>query len=44
MVNSTADKKEDKIYMSIDHLDKGTYTLHILLKNEVVKIVEITKE
>lgn len=44
MVDSVADKNEEKIYMSIDHLEKGTYTLHILLKNKVVKTITINKE
>ncbi|NJX15227.1 hypothetical protein [Tamlana crocina] len=44
MVDSVADKNEEKIYMSIDHLEKGTYILHILLKNKVVKTITINKE
>tara|TARA_R100000935_G_scaffold58415_2_gene95418 strand:- start:102846 stop:102986 length:141 start_codon:yes stop_codon:yes gene_type:complete len=35
--------KEDKIYLSIDHLKKGKYQLHILLNNKVLKSVKISK-
>lgn len=44
MVDSPSNKSEEKIYMSIDHLKKGRYLLHILLKNKVVKVIEINKE
>jgi len=44
MVNSTSDKNEEYIYMSIDHLKKGKYMLHILQKNKVVKVIEIKKK
>lgn len=42
---SMSPKKEsdDKIYLSIDHLKKGVYQLHILLNNKVVKSIEIEK-
>ncbi|MDO6759113.1 hypothetical protein Q4566_02780 [Tamlana sp. 2_MG-2023] len=36
-------EKEVVIFMSIDHLKKGNYELKILLNNEVVKSVKITK-
>ena len=34
---------DDKIYISLDHLKKGVYQLHILLNNKVVKSVVIEK-
>jgi hypothetical protein len=34
---------DDKIYLNIDHLKKGTYQLIILLKNRVVKTITIIK-
>jgi len=36
-------KKDDVIYMSIDHLKEGKYELKILLNNKVVKTVKIQK-
>ncbi|PWK19673.1 hypothetical protein [Xanthomarina spongicola] len=36
-------KKEDKIYLSIDHLKEGQYQLNILLKDKVVKSIKINK-
>lgn len=36
-------KKDEKIYMSIDHLKKGNYKLNILLNNKIVKTIEIIK-
>lgn len=36
-------KKDDKIYLSIDHLKEGRYELNILLNNKVVKTVKIIK-
>ncbi len=44
MVRSVSDKNEEKLYLSIDHLEKGRYVLHILLKNKVVKTMTIDKE
>ncbi len=44
MFNSSKKNDDEKIYMSIDHLKNGTYTLHILLNNKVVKSVKILKE
>jgi len=35
--------KARKIYLSIDHLKKGTYQLNILLKNKVIKSIKIHK-
>jgi len=37
-------KKDDVIYMSIDHLKEGSYELKILLKNKVMKTVKILKK
>ncbi|MEZ4882827.1 MAG: hypothetical protein R2775_10755 [Flavobacteriaceae bacterium] len=36
-------KKEDVIFMSIDHLKEGNYELKILLNNKVVKTLKIEK-
>ena len=36
--------KIERIYLNIDHLNKGDYQLDILLKNEVIKSVKITKQ
>lgn len=33
----------NNIYMSIDHLKKGTYSLNILEKEKVIKSIEIIK-
>lgn len=44
MTNPPKETKDDKIYLSIDHLKKGTYKLNILLKNKIVKCVEIIKQ
>ncbi len=35
--------KDEKIYLSIDHLKKGTYQLNILLKNEIIKKIKFIK-
>ena len=35
--------ENEKIYLNIDHLKKGQYELHILLKNKVIKSVTIIK-
>lgn len=42
----TNDEKESKsnIYLSIDHLKKGSYQLNILLNNKVVKSITIIKQ
>ncbi len=37
-------KKDDVIYMSIDHLRQGNYELKILLDNKVIKSVKILKK
>jgi len=37
-------KKDDVIYMSIDHLKEGRYELKILLKNKVMKSIKILKK
>lgn len=37
-------KHVEKIYLSIDHLKKGKYTLSILLKNKIIKSIEINKQ
>jgi hypothetical protein len=45
MKNSLDDKKKDDIiYMSIDHLKQGSYKLKILLKNKVLKSIKILKK
>ncbi|WP_193392791.1 hypothetical protein [Aequorivita aquimaris] len=45
MKNSTdTNKKDDVIYMSIDHLKQGNYELKILLKNKVMKTIKILKK
>ena len=36
-------EKDEKIYLSIDHLKKGTYKLNILLKNEIIKTIKFIK-
>jgi len=36
--------KDEKIYLSIDHLKKGTYKLNILLKNEIIKTIKFIKK
>jgi len=37
-------KKENQhIYLSIDHLKKGQYTLNIMLKDKVIKAIKIKK-
>jgi len=38
------EKKDDVIYLSIDHLKEGKYELKILLKNQVVKSIKIHKK
>lgn len=38
------DSKDRTIYLSIDHLKKGTYKLNILLKNKVIQCIEIIKQ
>lgn len=47
MVNDTPNKKEMKekssIYVSIDHLKKGAYQLHILCKEKIVKTIKFKK-
>jgi hypothetical protein len=41
---SNSIKKDDVIYMSIDHLKQGKYELKILLNNKVMKSIKILKE
>ena len=36
-------KTNEKIYLSIDHLKKGTYNLNILLKNKIIKTIQFIK-
>ncbi len=36
--------KDNKIYMSIDHLKKGIYSLNILEKDKVIKLIKIRKQ
>jgi hypothetical protein len=38
------EKKDDVIYMSIDHLRQGKYELRILLNNKVMKTIKIFKK
>ena len=35
---------DQNIYISIDHLKKGTYQLKIVLKNKVIKTFIVDKE
>ncbi|MEH6765366.1 MAG: hypothetical protein V7655_12755 [Aequorivita antarctica] len=39
-----SNKKDDVIYMSIDHLKQGKYELKILLDNKVMKSIKILKK
>ena len=43
MDDSSKISYDDKIYLSIDHLKKGTYQLTILLENKVIKTFTIVK-
>lgn len=43
-MDTSPHKNDEKIYLSIDHLKKGTYTLSILLKNKIIKSIEIIKK
>lgn len=44
MIESPKDNSQDKLYMSIDHLKKGVYVLHVLRNNKVIKSIEIIKD
>jgi len=33
----------DKIYVRVDHLKEGTYKLHLLLKNKIIKTIKFIK-
>ncbi|WP_262509284.1 hypothetical protein [Neotamlana nanhaiensis] len=44
MIESPKDNTQDKLYMSIDHLKKGVYILHVLHDNKVIKSIEIIKD
>ncbi len=44
MDNNPKEKEDEKIYLSIDHLKKGTYKLNILLKNEIIKTIKFYKQ
>lgn len=33
-----------KIYLNINHLDKGTYSLNIIANNKVIQTTEFEKE
>lgn len=35
--------KEEVIYLTVDHLKKGTYRLEVLLDNKIIKSVMIIK-
>ena len=37
-------KRTSKIYLSIDHLKRGTYNLNITLKDKVIKTIKLKKE
>ncbi|MDC8000477.1 hypothetical protein POV26_05485 [Aequorivita todarodis] len=39
-----SNKKDDVIYMSIDHLKRGKYELKLLLDNKVMKTIKILKK
>ena len=43
MDNKGPKETDEKIYLSIDHLKKGTYKLNILLKNEIIKTIKFIK-
>jgi len=34
----------NKIYLNINHLEKGTYKLKIISKNKIIKSMHFTKE
>jgi len=34
----------NKIYLNINHLEKGTYKLKIIHKNKIIKSMHFTKE
>ncbi len=38
------DGRSNTIFMSIDHLKKGTYSLSILEKKKVIKSIKIKKQ
>jgi len=40
---AVSDLQEEKLYLSIDHLKSGTYVLHILLSDNIIKSVQIEK-
>ncbi len=42
--DSTIENKSNMLYMSIDHLKKGTYSLNILEKEKVIKLIKIKKQ
>ncbi len=42
-IETDKSKRDEIIYLSIDHLKKGQYELRILLNNNVVKTVKIIK-
>lgn len=44
MGNSTKQKNDEKIYLSIDHLKKGNYKLYLTLKNKIIKSVKFNKQ
>lgn len=35
--------KNNKIYLNIKHLDKGSYTVKIIYKNKTIKEITFTK-
>lgn len=41
---SPKEKEDEKIYLSIDHLKKGSYKLNLLLQNEIIKTIKFIKK
>ncbi len=42
-MENASEEKIERIYLSIDHLKKGTYLLTILLDNKEIKTLAIKK-
>ncbi len=38
------ENKDARIYISIDHLKKGMYQLHLMCKDKIVKSIKFKKE
>lgn len=41
--HSKENPEKNKIFLSVDHLKKGTYELNILLKNKIIKTVRLKR-